>query len=151
MIIQDKKALKKVNEILLLDEQCGGRLITAVDQYIKLKTRNLNPDGRFDSKGRWYPSVYYSCCRNICSPTKKFPYSLNTHCRSAEHISTVYEISKSDLVKSYNFIKKYYDTEENIKVGYLLSKFVNDTIEAVIILPDEDDISDFNCDCALAF
>lgn len=68
-------------------------------EYHMLVDRKRHPDGHFDRAGRWYPSddEEMSCCKEISTPSKKHPYTLNKHCRTLAHISRKYGIDEADL------------------------------------------------------
>jgi len=74
------------------------------------KNRILHPNGRFDRGGRWYPKDEedQECCSHIRSPSRDFPYSLMTHCRSRAHIMNVF----TKHPNLYDSILKYYDKEQ---------------------------------------
>lgn len=69
----------------------------AAQEFEDLRDRKSHPEGKFDNAGRWYPSEYCPCCNNIRSPSRAYPYTLLTHCRSAAHLAYVYEIEASDI------------------------------------------------------
>jgi hypothetical protein len=49
------------------------------------------PTGKNDSGGRWYPSDQErcSCCKDIRSPSRDYPWSLFKHCCSLKHIKNL--------------------------------------------------------------
>jgi hypothetical protein len=53
-----------------------------------LHASDRHPKGKFDSAGRWYPSnsEVRDCCERIRSPSRRWPYSLMLHCRTAKHV-----------------------------------------------------------------
>jgi len=59
--------------------------------YKRRKNRDEHPDGTFDNKGRWYPSdaEKCECCKRIRPPSRRWPYSLMTHCRTKKHIENL--------------------------------------------------------------
>ena len=71
----------------------------AIETFLARKARKVHPEGSFDVAGRWEPSEseWRPCCRDIRRPSKRFPYSLNRHCRSAEHIAHLFEVDPSEL------------------------------------------------------
>ena len=62
--------------------------------YLRRKNRTEHPDGVFDKRGAWYPSIEErrECCGQIRSPSRAYPYSLMLHCRTAVHIAKLYSI-----------------------------------------------------------
>ncbi len=65
--------------------------MTTKEMYESRKDRETHPDGYFDRGGRWYPneSEECECCKNIRTPSRAYPYSLMTHCRSKKHINNL--------------------------------------------------------------
>lgn len=59
--------------------------------YEGRKKRRFHPVGFFDAGGRWYPdkTEFCFCCERIRSPSRRFPYSLLTHCRSKAHVTNM--------------------------------------------------------------
>ena len=80
----------------------------ALKCYLARKNRSENPSGHFDSGGRWYPDLQEKCifCNGIRPPSRSFPYSLLTHCRSMTHIAQLFDVSEFVLRKSVNAYKK---------------------------------------------
>lgn len=64
-------------------------VIDALELHRKLQSREINPDGHFDSKKRWFPSKEeeQDCCRRLRRPSSNYPYTLMSHCRSLEHVA----------------------------------------------------------------
>jgi len=75
------------------------RLAEAVRTYTARQDRTEHPDGSFDRKRRWYPSdnEHRACCRLIRGPSASYPYSLMVHCRTAEHIASLYDVEAKDI------------------------------------------------------
>ena len=71
----------------------------ALETYRKRQSRAEHPDGGFDSAKRWYPSgsERQDCCRFIRGPSRSFPYSYLTHCRSVEHVAQLYGVRENVL------------------------------------------------------
>lgn len=74
----------------------------AVRIYCLRKERKDHPDGEFDKGGRFYPSddEHRKCCDRVRSPSRSYPYSLMTHCRTITHIANLAEVSESELRKA---------------------------------------------------
>jgi len=68
--------MKKINEI-----------------YQSRKNRESHPDGIFDNGDRWYPSTKerQNCCDFIRAPSRNYPYSLMSYCRTKKHIKNLVE------------------------------------------------------------
>ena len=70
------------------------RLNKAVSTYFDRQSRRTHPKGHFDHIGRWRASSRekQACCEGIRPASQQFPYSLNSHCRTATHIASLYEV-----------------------------------------------------------
>ena len=77
-----------------LSPQRQNRLDAAVSEYFGRRQRHAHPAGEWDNAGRWYPSEdeHQECCRCIRYPSRRFPHSLNKHCRSLQHIALMYRV-----------------------------------------------------------
>jgi len=79
--------------------------ITNIEQaartFIARRDRTAHPSGKFDKAGRWYPSENETCecCSSVRSPSRSFPYSYMTHCRTMAHVASLYNVSVADLRK----------------------------------------------------
>lgn len=78
-----------------------SKLEQAYQEYVKRQSRESHPDGTFDRGGRWYPSEAeeQSCCGRIRNPSRAYPYSLLTHCRSMAHVARLFGVKAGDLRK----------------------------------------------------
>jgi hypothetical protein len=67
--------------------------------YIKRRDRTLHPDGACDSGGRWHPSdtETCSCCSEVRAPSRAWPWSLMTHCRSVGHVAKLFDVQELDV------------------------------------------------------
>lgn len=76
----------------------------AIQKFMALQAREINPVGTFDNAGRWYPDVdeKCDCCKSVRSPSRAYPYSLMLHCRSLRHICTKYELDYKEVKKVMN-------------------------------------------------
>jgi hypothetical protein len=63
------------------------KLRAAAQKYIDLQDRRVHPGGKFDHAQRWKPDRELACCALIRSPSRAYPYSLMTHCRSLTHVA----------------------------------------------------------------
>ena len=68
-------------------------------EYRDLQDRVTHPNGSFDKQGRWYPDEKFDCCANIRYPSKRYPYSFLTHCRTAEHIGYKYGVERKEIIR----------------------------------------------------
>lgn len=71
----------------------------ATIEYLKRKDRYHHPEGKIDKAGRWYPSdeERMPCCNRIRRPSRGFPWSYMTHCRTLKHICNLYRIQESEV------------------------------------------------------
>lgn len=69
--------------------------------FIGRRDRTAHPHGKFDNAKRWYPSENETCdcCASVRSPSRSFPYSYMTHCRTMAHVANLYGVSVSELRK----------------------------------------------------
>jgi len=72
--------------------------------YERRRDRIVHPDGKFDNAKRWYPSEdeKCDCCRGIRSPSRDYPYSYMTHCRSRAHCTSLYNRSPDHYQSQYH-------------------------------------------------
>ena len=85
--------ITKKNEVKLEE---GVTLLKVADInniYEKLKNREINPRGHFDSGGRWYAKNddLVACIRE---PSRNWPYSKMIACRSLKYVIKVIEKHK---------------------------------------------------------
>lgn len=61
--------------------------LPAYARYVRRERGPEIPAGRRDSAGRWYPAEAERrpCCARVPPPSRRFPLSLWTHCRTAGH------------------------------------------------------------------
>ena len=74
---------------------------TAVHEFIARRDRMSHPAGSFDKAGRWYPSSteHCDCCDSVRGPSRAYPYSYMTHCRTMAHVANLHGASLSELRK----------------------------------------------------
>jgi hypothetical protein len=74
----------------------------AAAEYIARQDRKHHPHGKFDNGGRWFPSDFEerNCCAGIRQPSRSWPYSLMTHCRTMEHVANMYGVEIKLLRKA---------------------------------------------------
>jgi hypothetical protein len=97
------------------------QVIAAATEYRKRRDRQSHPDGRFDSAGRWYPSApeLKECCNSVREPSRGFPYSYMTHCRTAKHVAHLFGVNATDL-------KRMANTDQTIGYAVILSEHPNE-------------------------
>ncbi|TAH43647.1 MAG: hypothetical protein EYC69_02215 [Bacteroidetes bacterium] len=101
----------KSEEMMSTVEIQTGNMSAAIDCYYKRLERSEHPTGRFDKAGRWFPEdeEKCDCCFGLRAPSRAYPYSLMTHCRSINHIATLFSVDNSKMkshIRSYNKLKK---------------------------------------------
>ena len=74
-------------------------VLQAAYEYICRQERRTHPAGKFDRGGRWYPTddEEQKCCASIRQPSRAWPYTLMTHCRSLPHIAALYGVDPKEL------------------------------------------------------
>ena len=67
--------------------------------YAARRRRAVHPQGKFDAAGRWYPAKpeHRGCCGQIRSPSRRWPYSLMLHCRTARHVASLFKVCEKDV------------------------------------------------------
>jgi len=73
----------------------------AAREYMRRQARASDPDGTFDKGGRWWPEDHEecACCEYIRRPSRAWPYSWLVHCRTAEHVASLYEVNKTEMMR----------------------------------------------------
>lgn len=84
--------------------------LPALRTYTALQLRLEHPEGNFDRAGRWYPSAGEAreCCRLLRSPSRSYPFSLLTHCRTAKHVANVFQVEPRALRGLLAWLVRYY-------------------------------------------
>lgn len=65
--------------------------------YHELKERMIHPTGKFDSGGRWFAEN--SELINVRSPSRAYPWSEMTACRSKKYVKACFEKFKCKKVE----------------------------------------------------
>src|SRR5262249_53358990 len=74
---------------------------TATHAWLNRQSRRTWPAGAFDHAGRWRPDdESQPCCRAIRGLSRASPYSLLTHCRSAQHGAALHGVDVRDLYRA---------------------------------------------------
>lgn len=76
--------------------------IAAATEYVALRDRAVNPVGKFDSAGRWYPTAACACA--VRAPSRAYPYSYLTHARTAQHVAEVRGVDRARLLAAVKTI-----------------------------------------------
>ena len=74
----------------------------AITEYLKLKNREIHPEGTFDSGGRFYlaESEKHDCYRGIRSPSRAYPYSEMKHARTLKHVAQKFGVDEFECRKA---------------------------------------------------
>ncbi|HEX6566948.1 MAG TPA: UPF0158 family protein [Chthoniobacterales bacterium] len=90
---------KDVGEVTPQVETSQSRADEAALEFVARRLKLRHPAGEFDEGGRFYPSEEerQNCCADIRAPSRAFPFSLMTHCRTAKHVARLYHLSEKDL------------------------------------------------------
>ena len=114
---------------LLEDEDLRLLMSLSIDQHIfkaarefqALRTREWNPDGKFDSAGRFYLQRH-PCCDRIRAPSRAYPYAEMQHGRTARHVAMKHGMPEreNDVRKLARLLEKYkglrYSAETSLAV-----------------------------------
>ncbi len=89
---KDKAKPKKFSE----------KVLSAAKEYIARKNRKTHPAGYFDDGGRWFPldAEECDCCAYIRTPSRAYPYSLISHCRSSQHVASLFKVDELELKRA---------------------------------------------------
>lgn len=84
---------------MTVQQQQQQTITEAAEIYRSRRDRGSNPAGSFDRSGRWYPdaSEEQDCCRAIRGPSRAYPYSYLTHCRTADHVAHLTGYSAAEI------------------------------------------------------
>jgi len=105
--------------------------IKAAVEYLLRRDRFSHPDGHTEKGQKWYPSDLEKqpCCKSIRSPSRAFPWSYMTHCRSLAHVASLYKCDPQnvrDLLKKKNCVLLM---NQNPHVDSLLEKLFKGEIK----------------------
>ena len=84
-------------DLITMDKQLADALM----DYELLANHQWYPSGYWDTRGRWYPSLYQNCCFAIREPTETAGRTLNIHCRSMVHVAAAHGVDVLDLRKAH--------------------------------------------------
>ena len=82
-----------------ITKQRQARLERAAALFNARQAREVHPDGTFGAYGIWQPSdaERQTCCEKLRMPTRRWPYSLIQHCRTATHVAQLCDVPKAAL------------------------------------------------------
>jgi hypothetical protein len=101
--------LKISADAILLMLACNAGVV-----YVARQRRAVHPQGQFDSAGRWYPyakTEHRRCCDQIRSPSRRWPYSLMLHCRTAKHVARLFSVPEKDVRRAAKAFTKLEEPE----------------------------------------
>lgn len=88
------------------------RLDRCIVAYLRRLYRQEEPAGSFkeyvrDGLPPWFPSdeERFHCCYRVRTPSRAYPLSLNTHCRSIEHLANLYDVDLGFLHRQLRLIR----------------------------------------------
>jgi len=83
------------------------RKMAAARTYLDRQSRLTHPAGKTDSGGRWFPSDSESqaCCSHVRPPSRAWPWSYMTHCRTIAHVAHLFGVEESELRAAVKAIK----------------------------------------------
>lgn len=91
-----------------MESTSTAREITKVEikvVYEALRDRLINPEGKFDKAGRWYPSADEVACLedfNVRYPSRAWPYSYMTAARTLKHVKLLAANKPAQFWKHYD-------------------------------------------------
>ena len=94
------------------NKKVSKKMKKALECYFKRQSREEHPDGWFENSKRWYPysdTEARECCKGIRNPSSSRPFSLIVHCRTALHISHLYDVDVKELhshIAQWHLLKK---------------------------------------------
>ena len=85
-----------------------AQLASTAQLYLDRQDRSSHPDGYYTNGDKWYPSDEERCwcCSCIRTPSWNWPWSLNKHCRSVEHVAALMDVDVTDLRRAVRGLKK---------------------------------------------
>jgi hypothetical protein len=107
-----------MNTTEIQKEVTAKTIMQAVKCFMDRQLRTENPSGYFDNAKRWYPheTEECKCCSYIRTPSRAYPFSIMTHCRTVNHIANLYKIDVTELRKAINIHKKILKQQEALSI-----------------------------------
>lgn len=110
---------------LLLDAADNGRLVPALNALERYRRRQLRferPDGYFDHAGRWWPNTTESqVTRYARTPSRAWPYSYLTACRTLAHCEELEDAIHEDVLALRRLLKKHPDIDVALHLAQVRS------------------------------
>ena len=125
-----KPAKKRSQAVTFKSEEEEAQAREAGLEFVARELKLHHPNGTFDDGGRFYPSEqeWRDCCANIRQPSRAFPYSLMTHCRTAKHLAKLYGVGEAGLRAEAEKVRQ--------QLWYLCLVRDFDQVRAVLESPD---------------
>jgi len=79
--------------------ELSENFIKAAIEFDNRQSRRTHPAGSFDKSGRFYVDELQErrpCCFGIREPTRAYPYSYMTHCRSLAHVAQLHGLTAEE-------------------------------------------------------
>lgn len=123
-----KAELKRLRKI-----ENQEKTIRAAQEYKDLRDRKMNPNGAFDSGGRFYLAGKCACCAGIRPPSGKYPYSQMAHGRSALHVAHGFKVEESDVKYIARMLDAGYQKSDLLDIAARLDAHAaSDAIEQLL-------------------
>ena len=100
-----------------LSPEAVASSVEALRLHFQRAARADHPDGTFDKAGRWYPSEgeTCACCSGLRAPTRAYPLSYNSHCRSLEHCENLADADHADVLTVRRQLVAQYGSLDAVK------------------------------------
>lgn len=74
--------------------------------FLRRQDRTEHPEGKLDGP-RWNPigNERQACCSHVREPSRAWPWSLMTHCRTLKHICIRYGVDEKEVRKVLKTVK----------------------------------------------
>jgi len=80
--------------------------VEVAEIVVRLKDRDIHPDGFFDRGGRWFPFKETASLREVRAPSKPYPFSYLRHCRTAKYQAQLHGVDLGNVKKAMKEVRK---------------------------------------------
>lgn len=80
--------------------------VKTAQKVIDLKDRTIHPDGKFDHQKRWHPDVETESSSEIREPSRAFPFTKMSHCRTAKYQAQLVGLDHKRIAKVVRKLRK---------------------------------------------
>lgn len=108
-------SISQITKALGISDYTSRKITKAAKESIELRDRVKNPAGNFDGQGRFYLDQKCSCCNDIRSPSRSYPFSEMAHGRTVKHVATAMGVSEH--LATIKLIIKILDKREAAKAA----------------------------------